>query len=250
MIAFETSLFDFEFIPARRRLNTGARRLGVILHGKGDRLDAFRDIQSELELYDVDFLILNGPTKFADGFKWMNEEPRHVKSLGIVRDLLLSLIEELKVFGYATEDIFLLGHSQGGRVVSDLVMHSPDAFLGVVAVSSYVGFFEGWADDAGGADAGGAWRTPWLITHGTNDRIIRLSEIRKDVRELTRGKIPLTYREFTKGHDFDYTFEIPYIRDWLNDKLKRPVARMKQPSVKNLEHQRDADANSKYDSLR
>ncbi len=186
----------------------------IVLHGKGDRLDAFQSIQQELYLYDFDFLLLNGPMKYSDGFKWINDEPRHMKSLGMTRDLLLSLVEELKEFGYETSNILWLGHSQGGRVASDVVMHSPDAFMGVVAVSSYVGFFKGWENGAA-TDAGGAWKTPWLFTHGTSDRIIRVAEIRNDIRELTRGKIPLTYREFSKGHDFDYDREVPYIREWI-----------------------------------
>ena len=121
------------------------------------------------------------------------------------------LIEELKEFGYQTGNILFLGHSQGGRVAADIVMNSPDAFMGIVAVSSYVGFFDGWMDST----SSGAWKTPWLFTHGTNDRVIRLKEIRQDIRELTKGKIPLTYKEFRKGHDFDHDSEIPFIRKWV-----------------------------------
>jgi phospholipase/carboxylesterase len=212
---FQTPLFDFEMLKGRSRESVEVRKLVIVLHGKGDSLDSFRTIPQELGLFDFDFLLLNAPVKFGDGFKWINNEPRHQRSLEVVRDLLLSLVEELKDFGYSSENILWLGHSQGGRVASDVVMHSPDKFLGLVAVSSYVGFFAGWSDAAQESNAGGAWKTPWLITHGTEDRIIRLSEIRNDVRELTRGKIPLTYREFEKGHDFDHDREVPYIREWI-----------------------------------
>lgn len=208
--------------------------MGVVLHGKGDSLEAYRSIQAELGLFDFDFLILNGPTKFAGGFKWINDEPRHEKSLGVVRDQLLALVEELKEFGYATEDIFWLGHSQGGRVASDLVMHSPDAFLALIAVSSYVGFFPGWSLAAEDGDSNGAWRTPWLLTHGVDDKIIRLREIQNDVRELTRGRIPLTYKEFSKGHDFDYDREVPFIRNWIRGHaplMKLQVKPISEPTL-------------------
>lgn len=220
---FQTPLFDFEMLKGRSREPVEDRRLVIVLHGKGDSLDAFRTIPQELGLVDFDFLTLNAPMKFGDGFKWINDEPRHQRSLEVVRDLLLSLVEELKDFGYRTENLLWLGHSQGGRVASDVVMHSPDRFFGLVAVSSYVGFFEGWSEAAHESNAGGAWKTPWLITHGTEDRIIRLREIRNDVRELTRGKIPLTYREFEKGHDFDHDREVPYIREWI--RRQAPVVR-------------------------
>lgn len=229
MAPFSTSVFDSEFIPARSH---PGRRLCIVLHGKGDRLESYLGIQGELELFDFDFLLLNAPTRFADGLKWMNDEPRHRTSLAMVRDLLFMLIEELKDFGYTTENILFLGHSQGGRVASDFVMHSPDVFLGLVAVSSYVGFFEGWADPVQDSHPCGAWETPWLFTHGTEDDIIKLSEIRNDIRELTRGKIPLTYREFKKGHDFDYDVEVPYIRNWIQAQIVKAElkAEAKTPS--------------------
>lgn len=208
---FSTTLFEHLFLTGRGREIIPERALMIVFHGKGDSLEAYREIQSEIGLPHFDVLLLNGPMRFADGFKWMNDEPRHEKSLGVVRDQIFSLIEELKEFGYQTENILLLGHSQGGRVAADIVLNSPDVFMGIVAVSSYVGFFEGWAD---GSDCG-AWKTPWLITHGTHDRIIRLREIRQDIRELTKGKIPLTYKEFRKGHDFDHDTELPFIRKWV-----------------------------------
>ncbi len=108
---------------------------------------------------------------YVGGFKWIHDEPRHQLSLAVVRDQLLALVEELKAAGYLTQNIMWLGHSQGGRVVTDVVMHSPDAFRAVVAVSSYVGFFDGWTDRT---SVDGAWRTPWLLTHGTADQVIRL----------------------------------------------------------------------------
>ena len=249
MNRFSTSLFDFEFIPARTR-GLAKRRLGIVMHGKGDRLDAYSNIQAELGLFDFDFLVLNGPTKFGDGFKWINDEPRHQRSLEIVRDLLFSLVDELKEAGYATEDILWLGHSQGGRVASDLIMHSPDAFLGLVAVSSYVGFFEGWADSPDGIQELGAWKTPWLLTHGTQDRIIKLREIREDVRELTRGKIQLTYREFSKGHDFDYDREMPYIREWVRSRapLLRGLKSVSKPDIRTPTLPSETDDNRVFES--
>jgi len=196
---FSTVLFDHLFLRGRGRECVNERSLIIVFHGKGDSLEAYREIQMEIGLPRFDVLLLNGPMKFADGFKWMHDEPRHEKSLGIVRDQIFTLLEELKEFGYRAENILLLGHSQGGRVAADIVLNSPDSFMGIIAVSSYVGFFEGWMDSS----VSGAWKTPWLFTHGT------------DVRELTKGKIPLTYKEFRKGHDFDHENELPYIRRWV-----------------------------------
>ncbi len=211
MSFFSTTLFGHLFIRGRGRECVSDRSLIIVFHGKGDSLEAYREIQRETGLTRFDVLLLNGPMKFADGFKWIHDEPRHEKSLSMVRDQIFTLIEELKEFGYQTEKTLLLGHSQGGRVAADIVLNSPDRFMGIIAVSSYVGFFDGWMDST----VSGAWKTPWLLTHGIHDRVIKLREIRQDVRELTKGKIPLTYKEFRKGHDFDHENELPFIRQWV-----------------------------------
>lgn len=215
MACFSTTLFDHLFLRGRGRECVNERPLIIVFHGKGDSLEAYREIQREIGLAKFDVLLLNGPTKFAGGFKWIHDEPRHEKSLSVVRDQTFSLLEELKEYGYKTGNILFLGHSQGGRVAADIVLNSPDSFMGIIAVSSYVGFFDGWMDSS----VSGAWKTPWLFTHGTHDRVIRLSEIRQDIRELTKGKIPLTYKEFRKGHDFDHAQELPYIRRWVESQL-------------------------------
>jgi phospholipase/carboxylesterase len=211
---FKTRLFDALYLKGQSRDPVSRRVLCIVFHGKGDSYEAFRDISREIGIPSYDFLLLNGPMRFADGFKWMHDEPRHERSLAVLRDQLFELIEELKSSGFRTENIVLLGHSQGGRVAADLVMNSPDRFKAMVAVSSYVGFFDGWNLPEAKLETG-AWKTPWLFTHGTYDRVIRPREIRQDIRELSRGHIPLTYKEFRKGHDFDHESELPFIRDWL-----------------------------------
>lgn len=240
---FKTRLFDSLYLKGQSREPTSRRVLCIVFHGKGDSLDAFLDIANEIGIPSFDYLLLNGPMRFADGFKWIHDEPRHEMSLAILRDQLFSLIEELKLAGFRTENMILLGHSQGGRVASDLVMNSPDRFRAVVAVSSYVGFFEGW-NLPEARQVTGAWKTPWLFTHGTYDRVIRPREIRQDIRELSRGRIPLTYKEFRKGHDFDHESELPYIRQWLSEHvpqlrgLKAAAAKRPSRQLERFEHKR------------
>lgn len=214
--AFRTELFDAEFRQGRSRLPVRDRVLGIVLHGKGDSLQAYQELHQEFRLPNIDLLLLNAPIKFLEGFKWMHDEPRHERTLATVRHQLFDLVAELRAFGYQTENIFWLGHSQGGRVIGDYLFHANEQFLGFVGVSTYIGFFEGWMNRKA---ADGAWRTPWLLTHGMHDEIITLREIRADVRELGRGRVPLTYREFNKGHDFDHDAEVPFIRKWLIERV-------------------------------
>lgn len=230
MAPFSTSLFDSQILLGSQVGEPAARSLILVLHGKGDGLDAYLEIDREMNLKSFDFLLLNGPMRCGDGFKWMNDEPRHARSLAVVRDQLFALIEELLAFGYQAQNILWLGHSQGGRVAADIVMHAPFPFMGIVGISSYVGFFDGWNSPAGLA---AARKTPWLFTHGTSDLIIRPKEIRADIRQLATAKIPLTYREFSKGHDFDFKHEVPWIRRWImarQDAKVAPAGAVKTPT--------------------
>lgn len=208
---FETALFDSRWIPAAVRSRP---KLMIVLHGQGDSLKAYENIRDELRLPDFNFLLLNAPRKYLNGFSWYGRH-RDVRS---VRARLFKLVRELKRAGWAPEDIFWLGHSQGALVVSDLVLNHPWAFGGIVGVSGYVWFPRGWRTRAARS---GASRTPWLFTHGTRDRVILPGEIREDVRALCAGRLPVLYQEFAKGHDFDFRREVPFIRSWVRDTRRR-----------------------------
>ena len=185
----------------------------IALHGHGDSLDSYRDIKAEMNLPHFNYLLLNAPKKIDGGFAWGPLDPRGRKAMQALRKRLFALVEELKEAGWKTEEIYWLGHSQGALVATDLVLHHRQAFGGVTCVSGYVKFFRGWKERL---PRTGARRTPWLVTHGSRDRIIPLKEIRSDVRTLRAGDVPVSYREFgRKGHDFDYESEVPLIRKWL-----------------------------------
>lgn len=207
-----TTLFESVWIPASRSVPKSEQKLMVILHGRGDSLEAFRSIKQELRLPHMNYLLLNAPRRFEKGYSWYALEPRHKNGVLDARAKLFSLVNELKAAGWKSQDIFWMGHSQGCLVACDLVLNHPDAFGGLIGVSGYLWFFRGWKEKA---LASGARRTPWLITHGTRDRIIRPSEIREDIQTLTKGQVSVLYQEFSKGHDFDYREEVPFIRRWI-----------------------------------
>jgi phospholipase/carboxylesterase len=218
---FATGLFDFQWIPASRGVPRSKQKLMIVLHGRGDSRDAFRTIKQELRLPHFNYLILNAPRKYMDGFSWYALEPRHERGVRGARQRLFKLVDELEAFGWLPEDIFWMGHSQGALVAADLVLNHPNAFGGLVGVSGYVWFFKGWRARA---SRSGARRTPWLFTHGTRDRVILPAEIREDIEELSRSSLPVLYREFAKGHDFDYQREVPFIRKWIRHSRLRALS--------------------------
>jgi len=208
MIPFATDLFDHQWIPASKSVPRSKQKLLIVLHGRGDSLKAYQEIKQELRLPQFNYLLLNAPRKYMKGFSW---RPK------VARAKLFKLVEELEAYGWFPEDIFWMGHSEGAMTAADLVLHHPAAFAGLIGVSGYVQFFRGWR-----ARKSGAKRTPWLFTHGTRDRVILPEEIREDIEELSQQKMPILYREFAKGHDFDYKREVPFIRKWIrHSRLRR-----------------------------
>lgn len=218
-IPFPTDLFDAEWIPASKGVPRSKQKLMIVLHGKGDKLDAFRTIKSELRLPNFNYLLLNAPKRYLKGFSWYAVEPRHEEGVRGARQRLFKLVEELKEYGWNPKEIYWMGHSQGALVAADLVLNHPEAFGGLVGVSGYVWFFRGWQKRI---SRSGARKTPWLFTHGLRDRIIQPKEIREDIEELSSHRLPVLYREFMKGHDFDYRKEVPFIRKWIaNSRIRR-----------------------------
>lgn len=133
---------ETHFIPSvDRHALAKPRNLLIVLHGKGDDLSSFYDLPHELPLPQTDYLLLNAPYAMKDGRKWMMcDEPRHRPTLELTRAKLLKLVAELEAWGYSPEQILWLGHSQGGRVALDLILHSSVRFAGLIGVSSYMGW--------------------------------------------------------------------------------------------------------------
>ncbi len=202
----------------------------VVLHGYGDSLKAYRSIKSDLRLPEFNYLLINAPKRVQDGYSWGVIAPRKAAHLKETRERLFQLVEELKEAGWHPSQIFWLGHSQGCLAASDLILHHPAAFGGFIGVSGYAWFSRGWRNKL---SRSGARRTPWLFTHGTKDEVIRTKEIREDIAELSRGKVPVFYCEFLKGHDFDYDCEVPFIRRWIkrhrNSRKFSPPPRYRAP---------------------
>ncbi|MCM2281010.1 MAG: serine esterase [Bdellovibrionaceae bacterium] len=210
---FVARQFESRWIPASARIPSHRQKLMIVLHGLGDSLDSFADIRTELGLPEMNYLLLNAPKPFEDGYSWYALEPRHASDVRRSRRLLTALVADLKREGWAQEDIFWLGHSQGALMVCDQLMNHAGRFGGAVGISGYVWFFRGWKTRARNS---AAWLTPWLMTYGLRDRLIPPSEIREDLEKLWSAGAPVVARAFAKGHDFDFKNEVPFVREWLH----------------------------------
>lgn len=212
-----TEEFATEFIPAENYAQGRCDKLIIVLHGRGDSLEPYRDIQEELELYDVNFLLLNAPRKYVDGYTWYAFPPNEATGVLKARRKLTALIEELVDQGWQRENLFLLGHSQGCLVGADFILNYPHRLGGVIGISGYIYFFNDWVKKL---HKTAVFQTPWLMTHGTQDDALDIRQTRQHVKRLKRQGIPIQWQEFDKDHDFCFDHEVPLITSWVRSQIK------------------------------
>jgi len=207
----QTELFKSKFIPAQKK----SSKLMLVLHGRGDSLRPFKSFDSELNIPEMNYLLLNAPRKFLDGYTWYPEPPYQKNGVLKIREKMFSLLQELEVQGWESQNIFLLGFSQGSLVSADIAMNYPKKLGGVVGISGYFQFFPRWRKLL----PKNAMETPWLMTHGHQDDVLSIDETRYGVRKLKGAGVEIEWVEMDKQHVFEEK-EYPIIRRWVKDKLK------------------------------
>jgi len=204
--------FSFQWIRASKRRRNEDAKLMIVLHGLGDSADSFARFDEELEMPEFNYLLLNAPDPHDDGYSWYRLEPHHRPGVLRARQKLFVLVESLLLQGWQSRQIYFLGHSQGALMVTDFLLNHWARFGGAIGVSGYVWFFRGWQKKARYSSAA---RTPLLMTYGFRDRQIPPEETRADVQRLQSAGLLVKERGFSKGHDFDFQSEVPYLRRWL-----------------------------------
>jgi phospholipase/carboxylesterase len=205
-----TNLFRSHFIPALK----ASRKLMIVFHGRGDSLKPFKKFHQELGLRDMNYLLLNAPRRFMQGYSWYGEPPFEREGVKRIREKVFLLLEDLQAQGWRAQDIFLLGFSQGCLVSCDVAMHYPKRLGGVVGVSGYFHFFPRWRQNLNPSNR----RTPWLFTHGRKDDVLDIKETKHGVSKLISEGLQVSWIESDKKHVFcekDY----PTIRKWIRNQM-------------------------------
>lgn len=221
MKAFSTRIFSHQWLPAAPHVPREAQKVMIVLHGRGDSLRSFRSIREELDIPEMNYLLLNAPRGYDDGYSWYAFEPNQGRGILQAREKLRQLMNELELAGWKSTDVFFFGFSQGCVVSVDFALHYIKSLGGVIGISGYVFFFPNWKKAVSKA----AFQTPLLITHGFFDDVIPLEGVRHNVDELHAARLPIEFREFNKDHGIDDEIEIPFIRSWVMKFWKSKSAR-------------------------
>lgn len=205
-----TTLFTHKFIPAKRK----SEYLMIVLHGRGDSIKPFFSFDEELNLPEMNYLLLNAPRKFLDGYTWYGEPPYQANGVMKIREKLFDLLNDLEIQGWDSKKIFLFGFSQGCLISADVGLNYPKKLAGVVGISGYFNFYPRWRNNL----SLDAKKTPWLFTHGHQDDILPLEETKYGVDKLKDAGLKVEWVEMDKDHSLKDE-EYPIIRRWVRDQL-------------------------------
>jgi phospholipase/carboxylesterase len=107
--------------------------------------------------YDISLADLEGNSRRADE-----------KGVRASQMAIGSLIEREIARGMASENIVLMGFSQGGAIALQTGLRWPQRLAGIVALSTYMPLAESLPEEAAAGNA----KTPIFMAHGTRDPVV------------------------------------------------------------------------------
>lgn len=206
-------LLTTEFVPAAE---AKSKRLMVVLHGLGDSVAGFRWLPTELNLPWLNYLLVNAPDRYYQGFSWYefggDPEPGIVRS----RQLLFGLLDAQRTNGFATDQTIVCGFSQGCLMTWETGLRYPHRLAGLVGISGYVHDEERALKELSPV----AREQRFLITHGAGDPMIPFDAVKRQVQVMKGAGMNIDWREFVKGHTIAGEEELSVIRDFVRGSFK------------------------------
>ncbi len=211
----------------------GSRPLLVVLHGLGDSSEGWEWLPQELQLPWMNYLLVNAPDEYFSGRSWFGIRfPMDGRVDGTLppvdgwaiersRRLLWELIDAERANGLKSEEIAVLGFSQGCLMTLEAGLRYRDPLAGLVGISGWVHEPEQLIAEA----PGHARSVPVLMTHGTVDPLLGIEHVRPQAKRVKDAGFDLSWQEFDKEHTVAGRAEVQFIARFLEQSFGRPVAR-------------------------
>jgi phospholipase/carboxylesterase len=197
-----------ELIPAAKK---DSRRLMVMLHGLGDSVEGWRWFPEVMNLPWLNYLLVNAPDDYFGGYSWFNLVEDIAPGVQRSRKLLFELLDDLRAKGLPAEQITLGGFSQGCLMAVDVGLRYPHRLAGIVGISGWVCEPEKLMQEL--SPVGRQQRL--LMTHGTEDPMVTIGRVRKQIPVLKAAGLNLEWHEFMKAHTVAGEEEISVIRNFV-----------------------------------
>ena len=185
-----------------------------MLHGLGDSMEGYRWLPEAMGLPWLNYLLVNAPDDYHGGFSWYDIHGDPSPGVERSRTALFELLDAQRDVGFAAEQIFQFGFSQGCLMTMEVAMRYPHRLAGCVGVSGY--FHE--PEQAITELSPVAKEQNILFTLGTFDPLIPAEKVKGQLNLLRQdGGLKIQAKEFPKEHTIAGEEELSLIRDFLTD---------------------------------
>jgi len=203
-------MLDTELIEARRGAGPG---LMIVLHGLGDSMEGYRWLPEALQLPWLSYLLVNAPDRYYGGFSWYDLYQGSGPGIERSRRLLFELLDSTREKKFPTEKTMVLGFSQGCLMALEIGARYPHRLAGIVGISGYAHEPEKLALELSPQ----AREQRFLVTHGTQDPLIPIEQVRPQIELLARAGLKIKWHEFVKPHTIAGEQELAVIRDFVQE---------------------------------
>ena len=204
-------MLTHELIPAAE---ADSKWLMVVLHGLGDSMEGYRWLPEAMGLPWLNYLLVNAPDDYHGGFSWYDIYENPSPGVERSRAALFELLDAQREVGFAAEQIFQFGFSQGCLMTMEVAMRYPHRLAGCVGVSGYLHEPEQAIAELSPV----AKEQNILFTLGTFDPLIPAEKVKGQLNLLRQdGGLEIQAKEFPKEHTIAGEEELSLIRDFLTD---------------------------------
>lgn len=130
------------------------------------------------------------------------------------RDKIIAFIDEaIAAYDLDPKRIYLMGFSQGTMMSYTVLAKAPEKIAGIIAMSGRFvpQMFEG-------LDTSKLKDFPILVTHGTLDEVLPISNGRASKEALEKLGVDLEYHEYPMGHEVSQS-SITDVTNWMKKRL-------------------------------
>ncbi len=206
-------MLDTVFVPASEGKSP---YLMVVLHGLGDSTAGYEWLPPTLRVPQLNYLLVNAPDEYYGGYSWFDFPGEPTEGIARSRQLLAELLEHQEKQGFAPENTFLFGFSQGCLMAIEMGVRYPRRFAGIIGISGFLNRQEELVQAASPV----ARQQRFLITHGIYDPLLPFEAVKTLMHWLKAQGMAIEWHEFAKEHTIAGEAEIKVIREFVQRGMK------------------------------
>ena len=194
------------YIPSK----TPSKKLMIILHGRGDSSHGFTFLPEYLNIDDMNYILLDAPYDYYDGFSWYDLPPNQWEGIKYSRKLLTDILDSLFEKQFNAHESFLFGFSQGSLLTFEFAARYEKVLAGYIAVSGYIYDANKLLQEMNQ----NVKTSRWLCTHGTHDDVLPFNTSKAQVEVLQNGGFEIEFKSYNKTHTIAED-ELMMLAEWI-----------------------------------